>query len=56
MNPLDWWNAFGGLHIELQSLAMRIISLCCSSSGCERNWSTFEFIHTKKRNRFQKRE
>ncbi|KAL6581945.1 hypothetical protein OROMI_005959 [Orobanche minor] len=52
-NPLDWWNAFGGLHIELQSLAMRIISLCCSSSGCERNWSTFEFIHTKKRNRLE---
>ncbi|KAK3139636.1 hypothetical protein QOZ80_5AG0386670 [Eleusine coracana subsp. coracana] len=27
------------------------IGLCASSSGCERNWSTFEFIHTKKRNR-----
>ncbi|XP_019184207.1 PREDICTED: uncharacterized protein LOC109179096 [Ipomoea nil] len=32
---------------------MRITSLCCSSSGCERNWSTFEFIHTKKRNRLE---
>ncbi|CAH9122599.1 unnamed protein product [Cuscuta epithymum] len=51
--PLDWWNAFGGHALELQSLALRIIGLCCSSSGCERNWSTFEFIHTKKRNRLE---
>lgn len=30
---------------------MRILSLTSSSSVCERNWSTFENIHTKKRNR-----
>ncbi|CAH9087382.1 unnamed protein product [Cuscuta europaea] len=50
---LDWWNAFGGHALELQSFALRIIGLCCCSSGCERNWSTFEFIHTKKRNRLE---
>ncbi|KAL6513606.1 hypothetical protein OROGR_021092 [Orobanche gracilis] len=44
MTPLDWWNAFGVNTIELQLLAKRIIGLCCSSSGCERNWSTFEFL------------
>ncbi|XP_057462414.1 uncharacterized protein LOC130752621 [Actinidia eriantha] len=32
-------------------MARRILSLTTSSSGCERNWSTFEGIHTKKRNR-----
>jgi hypothetical protein len=32
-------------------MAIRILSLTSSSSGCERNWSTFEGIHTKKRNR-----
>ncbi|KAL6527150.1 hypothetical protein OROGR_016240 [Orobanche gracilis] len=42
-NPLDWWGAFGGLTIELAMFAKRIVGLCCSSSGCERNWSTFEF-------------
>ncbi|XP_074378559.1 uncharacterized protein LOC141720102 [Apium graveolens] len=47
---VDWWNAYGGRAIELQSFARRIVGLCASSSGCERNWSTFEFIHTKKRN------
>lgn len=35
----------------LQRMAMRILSLTSSASACERNWSTFENIHTKKRNR-----
>ncbi|XP_062212037.1 uncharacterized protein LOC133913009 isoform X2 [Phragmites australis] len=52
-NPLDWWRAYGGRSIDLQRFAKRIVSLCASSSGCERNWSTFEFIHTKKRNRLE---
>lgn len=30
---------------------MRILSQTASSSGCERNWSTFAMIHTKVRNR-----
>ncbi|XP_020264283.1 uncharacterized protein LOC109840163 [Asparagus officinalis] len=32
-------------------MAMKILGLTTSSSACERNWSTFEMIHTKKRNR-----
>ncbi|XP_047051532.1 uncharacterized protein LOC124656926 [Lolium rigidum] len=54
-NPLDWWSSYGGRAIDLQRFAKRIVSLCASSSGCERNWSAFEFIHTKKRNRLQHR-
>jgi hypothetical protein len=30
---------------------MRHVSQCASTTGCERNWSTFAFIHTKVRNR-----
>ncbi|KAL6313224.1 hypothetical protein AAG906_018690 [Vitis piasezkii] len=30
-----------------------VLSLTCSVSGCERNWSSFESIHTKKRNRLE---
>jgi hypothetical protein len=37
--------------ITLQGCALRIVSQCCSSSGCEKNWSTFALIHTKVRNR-----
>ncbi|XP_020233713.1 uncharacterized protein LOC109813860 [Cajanus cajan] len=37
----------------LQQLAIRILSLTCSASGCERNWSVFEQVHTKRRNRLE---
>jgi hypothetical protein len=47
----DWWDSYGGEHKELQKLARRIVSQCMSSSGCERNWSTFAMVHTKLRNR-----
>ncbi|XP_056847454.1 uncharacterized protein LOC108832155 [Raphanus sativus] len=36
---------------NLQRMAKRILSLTTSSSRCERAWSSFEGIHTKKRNR-----
>ncbi|KAM3754067.1 hypothetical protein ACB098_03G139600 [Castanea mollissima] len=32
-------------------IAVKVLSLACSSSGCERNWSMFEHVHSKKRNR-----
>ncbi|PWZ18613.1 hypothetical protein Zm00014a_025067 [Zea mays] len=40
-----------GEHKELQMLARRIVSQWLSSSGCERNWSTFALVHAKLRNR-----
>ena len=30
---------------------MRVLAQPSSSSSCERNWSAFDFIHSKKRNR-----
>jgi hypothetical protein len=42
---------FGYLTPALQKLAMRFVSQCASAIGCEPNWSTFAFIHTKVRNR-----
>ena len=47
----DWWKSYGGQCKDLQKLAMRIVSQCNSSSGCERNWSTFALVHTKLRNK-----
>jgi hypothetical protein len=41
---VDWWRSYGGRAIELQRFAKMIVSLCASSSGCERNWSAFEFV------------
>jgi hypothetical protein len=40
---VNWWGAYGGLAFELMSLAKKV-SLCCSASGCERNWSTFSQV------------
>ncbi|KAK6125570.1 hypothetical protein DH2020_040686 [Rehmannia glutinosa] len=47
----NWWLNYGHGTPNLQRIAIRILSLTTSSSGCERNWSAFEGIHTKKRNR-----
>ncbi|KAI8535251.1 hypothetical protein RHMOL_Rhmol10G0159300 [Rhododendron molle] len=48
-----WWESYGGSCKELQELATRVLSLTCSATGCERNWSTFHHIHSKKRNRLE---
>jgi hypothetical protein len=42
---------FGGDTSSLQGCALRLVSQYCSSSRCNRNWSTFALIHTKIRNR-----
>ncbi|XP_021317337.1 uncharacterized protein LOC8055100 isoform X1 [Sorghum bicolor] len=47
----SWWRLYGTEVPALQKMATRILSLTSSASGCERNWSGFEAIHTKKRNR-----
>ncbi|KAJ0779731.1 putative HAT dimerization domain, ribonuclease H-like superfamily [Helianthus annuus] len=51
--PAQWWNLYGKEVPNIQQLAIKVLSLTCSSSGCERNWSTFEQIHSKKRNRLE---
>ncbi|XP_025828707.1 uncharacterized protein LOC112903695 [Panicum hallii] len=50
-SPAKWWANYGTQVPTLQKFAIRILSLTSSASGCERNWSCFEGIHTKKRNR-----
>jgi hypothetical protein len=49
--PHDWWQANGAGMPELRRAAVRILSLPSSSGACERNWSTFDFVHSRKRNR-----
>ncbi|KAL5178843.1 hypothetical protein HKD37_01G000279 [Glycine soja] len=44
------------LHFILPKFAIRVLSLTCSSYGCERNWSSFEMVHTKRRNRLHKKK
>ncbi|XP_073099112.1 uncharacterized protein [Elaeis guineensis] len=51
--PDEWWVTYGSCAPNLQKLAIRVLSQTCSASGCERNWSIFEHIHSKKRNRLE---
>ncbi|XP_057828565.2 uncharacterized protein LOC131039743 [Cryptomeria japonica] len=51
IQPAAWWASFGDEIPNLRWMAVRILSQPCSSSACERNWSVFEHIHSKKRNR-----
>ena len=44
MQPGEWWEMFGDGTPELRRFAIRVLSLTCSSSGCERNWSSFEMV------------
>ncbi|KAK7411803.1 hypothetical protein VNO78_03244 [Psophocarpus tetragonolobus] len=55
MQPGEWWEMFGDRTPELKRFAIRVLSLTCSSSGCERNWSSFEMVHTKRRNRLHQK-
>ncbi|KAI3958563.1 hypothetical protein MKW92_034716 [Papaver armeniacum] len=50
-HPALWWKSYGDSAPELQRVAIRVLSATCSASGCERNWSIFEQVHTKRRNR-----
>ncbi|XP_075659142.1 uncharacterized protein LOC142629024 [Castanea sativa] len=50
---VSWWKQFGLGAPDLQSFAIRVLSQCCSATGCERNWSAFEYVHSKKRNRLE---
>lgn len=49
-----WWEQFGDSAPTLQRVAMRILSQVCSTSPFERHWSTFQQIHSEKRNKISK--
>lgn len=51
MLPQAWWSQFGSSTPDLQAFAVKVLSQVSSASACERSWSTFEFIHNKRRNR-----
>jgi hypothetical protein len=49
----QWWEVYGVGHPKLQRLAVRVLSQVTSACSCERNWSTYDFIHSKKRNKLK---
>ncbi|XP_011660188.2 uncharacterized protein LOC105436349 [Cucumis sativus] len=51
ISPVEWWDNFGQSTPNLQKFAVRILGLTYSASGCLRNWSVIEQLHSKKQNR-----
>ena len=51
MAGYQWWQQAGGECRELQTVAVRVLAMVSSAGACERVWSTFDFVHSKKRNR-----
>ncbi|XP_057964619.1 uncharacterized protein LOC131155470 [Malania oleifera] len=49
--PAQWWMAYGSTTPNLQKFAVKILSLTSSATSCERNWSIFQHLHSKRRNR-----
>lgn len=52
--PGLWWEQYGDSAPVLQRVAIRILSQVCSSFSFERHWSTFQQIHSEKRNKIDK--
>ncbi|KAK6936736.1 HAT, C-terminal dimerization domain [Dillenia turbinata] len=54
VSPGLWWEQYGDSAPDLQQVAIRILSQVCSGSSFERHWSTFQQIHSEKRNKIEK--
>ncbi|XP_075487023.1 uncharacterized protein LOC142526482 isoform X2 [Primulina tabacum] len=51
LDPAAWWQQHGINCLELQRIAVRILSQTCSSFGCEHNWSMHDRIYGDGHNR-----
>ena len=43
-----WWQQHGISCLELQRIAIRILSQTCSSRICEHTWSIYDQVHSKR--------
>jgi hypothetical protein len=49
--PKQWWGIHGQHTPELKSIALKVLGQPSSSSTCEKNWSTYGFVHILRRNK-----
>lgn len=56
LDPALWWQQHGISCLELQQMAVRILSQTCSSFGCEHNWSIYDQIHCQRENRLAQKK
>ena len=48
--PGRWWHMYGDPCPNISEIAKNILPLSCTASACERNWSSYGFVHTESRN------
>ena len=51
MPSASWFGLYGVETPELALVAVKVLSQVASSCSCERNWSAYDFIHSKCRNK-----
>ena len=51
MDAKSWWLVHGAHALTLQKISLKLLRQPSSSSCRERNWSTYNFIHSLKRNK-----
>ncbi|KAL0551192.1 hypothetical protein IC582_010278 [Cucumis melo] len=51
IDPISWWTTHGTYAPMLQKIVFKVLGQPPSSSCCERNWSTYSFINSIKRNK-----
>jgi hypothetical protein len=54
-DPVRWWRSWGDEFPTLKKFALKLLSLPPSAASAERNWSTQDFIVSKRRNRLAPR-
>ncbi|KAK4273920.1 hypothetical protein QN277_017223 [Acacia crassicarpa] len=54
VSPWLWWEQYGDSAPGLQRVAIRILSQVCSTFSFQRHWSTFQQIHSEKRNKIDR--
>jgi len=51
MDAKTWWIVHGAHATALQKITLKLVGQPCCSSCCERNWSSYSFIHSLKKNK-----
>nr|KYP56762.1 hypothetical protein KK1_003009 [Cajanus cajan] len=51
LDAKSWWVMHGSSALLLQKLSLKLLVQTSSSSCCKRNWSTYSFIQSLKRNK-----
>ncbi|GBG59431.1 hypothetical protein CBR_g38456 [Chara braunii] len=46
----QWWLTYGKRHPTLMKIVVEVLSMWTTASPCEMNWSTFDLVHSKRRN------